>query len=438
MAEDAEEPEETEPVANAADAEFIQRLRESDPADALKTPRVAPMTISELTDVPTRNQRHAMAVLTGTAGLTWRVLVRRGVWQRGEQVLFVRRDVLLLDEPRVREAVRTTFRRKTICLRGGVRHRYLELKTHHSLFRANPGALLSLAPFPDFQKVPFGTDVSALLKVTDEATLQQEEEARKLVREQHRAESAARAEAAMDRRISRAMEEHNRQRQQEMVAGGRDCQFTGNAPSYVTVTTLLHLEALPDLIERCRGFRFDVTEKEDGINVTLYCSRLQDPNRPLHICLMRREVKWTPNNYYWRLMRELGVAQRLLDSGRNLVLEGVVVGPFIRNGYEDGYRKDLFRVFRVFDLDEDRELTATERRDICRELGIPAVREIALDIPLFDQCPDLEAAQCFATRQTVRSMPCHGIVCKCLEPGLDIAFDIANPAYAEFQRSHEA
>ena len=178
-----------------------------------------------------------------------------------------------------------------------------------------------------------------------------------------------------------------------------------------------------------------MTEKEDGLNMALYCSRLQDPRRPIHLCIGGQEIRFSDRSYFWRMVLALGVAERVLDSGRNLVLDGVVVGPGFRHGYEDGYRRDIFRVFDVFDLDEDRTMSPGERREFCIAHEVPMVREVQADSPIFADFPTMDKMVAgLASGKTSRGFPRHGVVARSRDPAAPAWFDVANPGYAKFLR----
>ena len=249
------------------------------------------------------------------------------------------------------------------------------------------------------------------------------------------AEAIAKKQIADGRRRRKKAEKADRARREEACANGRMCFFGEKSPDYVRVTVLDHLEEHPEYFETLRQVSFDVTEKEDGLNLAIYCSRLQDPRRPIHLCVGGQEIRFSDRSYFWRMMLSLGIAERVLDSGRNLVLEGVVVGPGFRHGWEDGYRRDIFRVFDVFDLDDDRRMSAGERRDFCTGLGIPTVREVLADCRLFDRFPTMKSLVGLASGMTTRSLPRHGIVARSRDDSVSAWFDVTNPGYPEFLRS---
>ncbi len=425
-----EEPVERSPE----DAAFVRSLLEADPKDLPPIPRVAPMTVREVVDIPNRQARHALVTLEGERGPSWKVCVKRGLFAPGEKVLFVARGTLIRYDPRIKTAAKTPYRRKTIVYSGGVRKAYAEFKAMLRPYAANPGAMMSLAPFTEFHEVPTGTDVSALVGVTDDATLRKEEETRRAAKALRRAESEALKHDAQARRLARLAAKRDRERREEAAANGRMCFLGAMAPNYVKVTSLAHLEEHPEYFEYFRDVPFDVSEKEDGLNMTMYCNHLQDPRRPIHLCIGKQEVRWSENSYYWKMAYNLGIAQRLLECGRNLVLEGVVVGPHFRHGYEDGYRRDFFRVFEIFDLDEDRSMGAEERTQFCREQSVPVVRDVLTDCRLLAEHPSLDDIVALASQDTVRGVPRHGIVARSRALGVPLWFDVSNPGYEAFLR----
>ncbi len=419
------------PRISAEDEAFVRSLREADPKDLPPLPRVAPMTIGEMVDIPTRQARHVLVTLEGEKCPSWKVCVKRGLFSPGERVLFVRKDIMIRDDPRIKDAARTPYRRKKLFFHGGERRAYVLPKVMARPYRANPGAILRLEPFDELKDVPNGTDVGDAMGATDDESLNREIEQRRVDKARRR--EAEQARMAMLREQRRRDEDDGRARREEASGAGRMCFFGERSPNYVKVTRLTHLEEHPEYFGQFRDMHFDVTEKEDGLNATLYCNRLQDPRRPIHICIGGQEVRWSDRSYFWRLVLALGIAERLLDSGRNLVLEGVVVGPGFRNGYEDGYRRDDFRVFDVFDLDDGRTLGPEERRDFCRDNSVSMVREILSDCALLSKYPSPEALSGLASGMTARCTPRHGIVARSRD-AVPLWFDVSNPGYADFLR----
>ena len=425
--------EETPPVANNAPrpiASFLSDAPGAPDTEPRTPPKVAPAKVAAILEVHDKREKYEVAILEGRyKSHWWPVCLKRGLFKVGETVLFVAAGVMIRDDPRIKIAARTPYRRKTIFIKGGIRNAYILFKTPVRPFHDNYGAIISLEPFKEFKDVPLGTDLSGLIGITDDATLRREEEQRKEAKAIHKAESEAFKKVAAARRAQRLEANRMRELQKEAVERSRVCFFGENAPNYVRITSLEHLEGNPKFFEEYHSTLFDVTEKEDGLNMTLYCSRLQDPRRPAHLCIGKRELKWSSTNFYWRLVHALGIAQKIVDCGRNLMLEGIVVGPSFRRGYDDGYRRDFFRVFEIFDLDENRSMTGNERREFCRENEIPTVKDLVTAYPLFEKFTSMDDIVAFASQKTLRGTPRHGIVARSLDPNKPLWFDVSNPIY---------
>lgn len=422
------------PVANNAPRPIASFLSDAPGAPGTEShtpPKVTLAKIAAILEVHDKREKYEVAILEGRyKSHWWPVCLKRGLFNVGEKVLFVAAGVMIRDDSRIKVAARTPYRRKTIFIKGGIRNAYILFKTPVRPFNDNYGAIISLEPFKEFKDVPLGTDLSGLIGITDDATLRREEEQRKEAKAIHKAESEAFKKVAAARRAQRQEANRMRDLQKEAVERSRVCFFGEAAPNYVRVTSLEHLEDNPKFFEEYRNTLFDVTEKEDGLNMTLYCSRLQDPKRPAHLCIGKRELKWSSTNFYWRLVHSLGIVQNIVDCGRNLVLEGVVVGPSFRHGYDDGYRRDFFRVFEIFDLDENRSMTGYERREFCRENGIPTVKDLATTCQLFEKFTSMDDIVAFASQNTLRGTPRHGIVARSLDRAKPLWFDVSNPIYA--------
>lgn len=431
MGEEKSAADEPSVIAPCPIASFLCDAPGAPDTEPCTPPKVAPARITAILEVHEKHDKREVAILEGRdKDQWWPVCVKRGLFNVGEKVLFVSAGLMIRDDPRIKTAARTPYRRKTIFIKGGIRNAYILFKTPVRPFNDNYGAIISLEPFKEFKDVPLGTDLSGLIGITDDATLRREEEQRKAAKAIHKAESEAFKKVAAERRAQRQEANRMRDLQKEAVERSRVCFFGEAAPNYVRVTSLEHLEDNPKFFEEYRNTLFDVTEKEDGLNMTLYCSRLQDPKRPAHLCIGKRELKWSSTNFYWRLVHSLGIVQNIVDCGRNLVLEGVVVGPSFRHGYDDGYRRDFFRVFEIFDLDENRSMTGYERREFCRENGIPTVKDLATICQLFEKFASMDDIVAFASQNTIRGTPRHGIVARSLDRTKPLWFDVSNPIYA--------
>ena len=114
---------------------------------------------------------------------------------------------------------------------------------------------------------------------------------------------------------------------------------------------------------------WEVTEKLEGSSCTF--AWLDDD---LHVCSRNIDLMDAPGNSLWRLARELDIPAKFSAgfSGRNLALQGEIVG-FGVQGNIYGLRKQQFFLFDVYDADQARYLTPSERQVIAQQMGLTQV-----------------------------------------------------------------
>jgi len=78
------------------------------------------------------------------------------------------------------------------------------------------------------------------------------------------------------------------------------------------------------------------------------------------------------SSMYWEVFQRDNFHGKLRQLGRNLALQGELVGPGIQLGTYKLARKEFF-CFDIFDMDRREYLTPCERRLLCSQLAIPHV-----------------------------------------------------------------
>ncbi|MCA0267721.1 MAG: RNA ligase (ATP) [Bacteroidetes bacterium] len=147
----------------------------------------------------------------------------------------------------------------------------------------------------------------------------------------------------------------------------------GTFPSFVPKTDEERIQNLPDLFEAARPTEpLYVTEKLDGSSFTAY---LRD--RAFGVCSRNLELLDTPTSAFWKAARSLGLEDKLRATGRNLAVQGELVGPGIQS---NTYKMDDASVyfFSAVDLDTYTYLPFEEMRALFGTLGLPMV-------PLLDE-----------------------------------------------------
>lgn len=147
----------------------------------------------------------------------------------------------------------------------------------------------------------------------------------------------------------------------------------GNFPSFIPKTDQERIQNLKrDLGDWvAAGLDWEVTEKLDGTSATFYKnSTLADEGKePLGVCSRNLDLKDTEGNTYWGVARSSDVHAVLLRDGRNLAIQGEIVGPGIQ-GNQYKLDKITFYVFDIYDIDNRRYFTPEQRRLFCNNYGL--------------------------------------------------------------------
>lgn len=88
-------------------------------------------------------------------------------------------------------------------------------------------------------------------------------------------------------------------------------------------------------------------------------------------------AKWEPilkkdDNAFTQMAEEAGLIRAILMDGRNLAVQGEMVGPSIQKNFE-GVDKNTFFCYDVYVIDEARYMLPAERRAWCEKYGVPHV-----------------------------------------------------------------
>jgi RNA ligase (TIGR02306 family) len=147
----------------------------------------------------------------------------------------------------------------------------------------------------------------------------------------------------------------------------------GNFPSFIPKTDQERIQNLKqDLGDWvAAGLDWEVTEKLDGTSVTIYKnSALADEGKePLGVCSRNLDLKDTEGNVYWNVAKAFDVHGILLRDGRNLAIQGEIIGHGIQ-GNQYKLNKHVLYVFDIYDIDNRRYFTPVQRREFCRANGL--------------------------------------------------------------------
>lgn len=143
----------------------------------------------------------------------------------------------------------------------------------------------------------------------------------------------------------------------------------GLLPSFIKKTDEERIQNLTDQLKSFNGREFMVTEKLDGTSFTAYINK-----GSFGICGRNYEfqIEGSNKNTYINTAEELGLKQRLTSLGRNIAIQGEMIGEGIQgNPYKiPGH---TIKFFTVFDIDKYKPLAPNEAHEILTGIGLKPV-----------------------------------------------------------------
>lgn len=158
----------------------------------------------------------------------------------------------------------------------------------------------------------------------------------------------------------------------------------GNFPSFIPKTDEERLQNLTDYFEKMKNVEFECTEKFDGSSMTVFYAPTYRENCPF------------------------------------------LVGPGL-NANRDQYTAPEFRVFRIFNIEEQKWLFPEERYSVCEQLGLFHVKVIRKCWKVFDELLSMGDFLQFVKGKTDRGHEREGMVWKSMD-GV-ISFKVINNEY---------
>ena len=133
----------------------------------------------------------------------------------------------------------------------------------------------------------------------------------------------------------------------------------GPFPSVIPKTDQERIQNLTEQLKEWQGnesFVWEVTEKLDGSSMTVFVNGESEG-----VCSRNWDLKETKGNTLWRVARQDQLIEKLRNTGRNLALQGELIGEGIQ-GNKYGIKGQKFYLYDIFDIDQGDYLTPNERR----------------------------------------------------------------------------
>lgn len=160
----------------------------------------------------------------------------------------------------------------------------------------------------------------------------------------------------------------------------------GPFPSEVPKTDQERIQNLTETFREWQGndaFTWEITEKLDGSSMTVFVNGDNEG-----VCSRNWALKETAGNSLWRVARSEQLIEKIRNTGRNLALQGEIIGEGIQ-GNRYNVRGQEFHLFDIYDIDRGEYMSPFERRTFCDTHGINHVPLIAVGMVIQDSVQGL-------------------------------------------------
>ena len=231
----------------------------------------------------------------------------------------------------------------------------------------------------------------------------------------------------------------------------------GTFPSDVPKTDETRIESLmkyfndPEMINA----EWECTEKNDGSSCTLFYRPMMwnaETGKPAMQIASRRfllkddggsddwfavfkRMGWEELQGLFETLYDVGLGAFsdeessdgwLLPPHHELAIQGEMIGPKF-NGNRDRNKENHFRVFRIFDITDQKFVTPRVRYAICKFLGLEHVKVIDT-CKIFQKCRTIDDFETYVDRKSDNGNQIEGVVFKRVDDG-DISFKKVSQKY---------
>jgi RNA ligase (TIGR02306 family) len=146
-------------------------------------------------------------------------------------------------------------------------------------------------------------------------------------------------------------------------------EIRGGFPGFLRKTDQERVQNLVSTLEvwKNAGFTWEVTEKLDGSSMTVYSY-----NGDVGVCSRNIDLKENETNSFWNTARNAGIIDKIKALGRNIAIQGELIGEGIQKNKYKIAGQDFF-AFDVFDIDTNEYLSPIHRIQLLDSLQIKRV-----------------------------------------------------------------
>lgn len=139
----------------------------------------------------------------------------------------------------------------------------------------------------------------------------------------------------------------------------------GLFPSFVRKTDEERVQNIPEVLASLDEVY--ITEKLDGTSFTAFVN-----GGNFGVCSRNLQLENTPENTLWRIANEYGLETKLKTLGRNIAVQGEVIGSGVQGNQYKLQKQDLY-LFSVYDIDTQEYLGYNDLVEMSSVLGVKTV-----------------------------------------------------------------
>lgn len=208
----------------------------------------------------------------------------------------------------------------------------------------------------------------------------------------------------------------------------------GKFPSFIPKTDETRIQVLQRVLDKYKGKICYITEKVDGSSGTFYLN-----DNEFGVCSRNMELLESQENSFWKLARILDLENKLRSYGKNIALQGELVGEGI-NSNKLKLRGQMVYFFNVFDIDKFEYKSFSEFVKIINSMSLKTVPIISNNYKLsnnIDEIVEISKRKSLITPDTWA----EGIVIRPIKEKIDlllskdsfntgrVSFKVVNPEF---------
>lgn len=151
----------------------------------------------------------------------------------------------------------------------------------------------------------------------------------------------------------------------------------GGFPSFIPKTDETRVQVLQELLNKYEGEKCYISEKLDGSSATFYLKEGE-----FGVCSRNLELAEDSENTFWKVAIELNLKEKMAQLGRNIALQGELVGEGIQ-GNKLRIKGQTVFFFNAFDIDVFSYLSFADFKQLIDQFELKTV-------PILDENYTLE------------------------------------------------